>query len=164
MAENQGYPETENAEDREIVLNRSFNAPRELVWEAWSRPEHLANWWGPRGFKIASQQFDFKPGGVWKFTMHGPDGVAFPNQIVFVEMQKPERLVYATSDGEEESPGQFQTTVTFREDDGGTSITMRLLFKTAAERDHAVREYGAVEGGKQTLDRLAELLALLTGN
>lgn len=152
---------TGNVQDREIVLNRTLNANRELVWQVWTQPEHLANWWGPNGFTITTQQFDFRIGGEWKFIMNGPDGVDYPNRIVFHEVAKPERLVYASIDGEEDSPGQFETTVTFGEDGNKTNITMRMLLKTAEEREFVVREYGAIEGGKQTLDRLAALLKTL---
>ncbi|MGN7356603.1 SRPBCC family protein [Paenibacillus sp. SAF-054] len=148
-------------QDREITLNRLLKAPRELVWEAWTKPEHLVHWWGPRGFTITLQQFDFRPGGHWNFTMHGPDGMNFPNLITFIEISKPERLVYTTGDGEEDSPGQFQTTVTFEADGDCTSLTMRMLFATAEERDFVVKEYGAIEGGNQTLDQLEEMLAKL---
>ncbi|MDQ0062205.1 SRPBCC family protein [Paenibacillus harenae] len=161
MTGNNANQAVEDVKDREIVISRTFNASRELVWEVWSKPEHLANWWGPKGFAITTQQFDFKLGGAWRFIMHGPDGVDYPNQIVFIDMRNPELLVYASSDGEEDSPGQFQTTVTFEADGDKTSITMQMLFKTAAERDFVVKEYGAIEGGNQTLDRLAELLASL---
>jgi len=150
-----------NVQDREIVLNRIFDAPRELVWQAWTTPEHLIRWWGPKGFRMTVQQFELKTGGVWKFTLHGPDGTDFPNQIVFVDIRQPERLVYKTSDGEEDSPGQFETTVTLEAEGDQTRLMMRLLFKTPEERDFVVKEYGAIEGGNQTLDRLAERLAAL---
>ncbi|WP_152393468.1 SRPBCC family protein [Paenibacillus guangzhouensis] len=149
----------DNIEDRQIVLNRSFNAPRDLVWEVWTKPEHLVHWWGPTGFHITVQEYELRTGGVWRFVMHGPGGVDFPNQIVFREIVRPERLVYASSDGEEDSLGQFQTTVTFEEVGDTTAITMQMLFKSAEERNYVVKTYGAIEGGNQTLDRLAAHLA-----
>jgi len=152
---------TDDILNRQIVLNRTFQAPRELVWEVWTKPEHLVHWWGPSGFTITVQQHEFSVGGVWQFVMHGPDGVDYPNQIVFREIVKPERLVYASSDGEEDSPGQFQTTVTFEEIGDSTAITMQMLFKSAEERNYVVKEYGAIEGGNQTLDRLSAHLASL---
>ncbi|MFD2614271.1 SRPBCC family protein [Paenibacillus gansuensis] len=150
-----------NMQDREIVINRTLNAPRELVWEAWTRPEHLNHWWGPEGFTITLQEFELKTGGVWKYVMHGPDGVDYPNHNVFIEVRQPERLVYSAGDGDEDSPGQFQTTVTFAEEGVKTLVNMRMLFKTAEERNYVVKEYGAIEGGNQTLDRLEKLLASL---
>lgn len=91
--------------------------------------------------------------------MHGPDGVDYPNKIVFDEVVKPERLVYTHSGDEEDDPGKFQVTVTFAEQAGKTNLTMRALFVSATERDKVVKEYGAIEGGNQTLDRLEEELA-----
>src|SRR4051812_20636889 len=83
------------AAEREISMTRIFDAPRELVFKAWSDPEHLAQWWGPKDFTNTFHEFDWQPGGVWRFTMHGPDGVDYKNRIIFVEIVKPERLVYS---------------------------------------------------------------------
>src|SRR4051794_12623895 len=80
--------------DREIVATRVFDAPRELVFKAWTDPEHLAQWWGPTGFTNTFHEFDLRPGGVWRFVMHGPDGVDYKNENVFVEIVKPERIVF----------------------------------------------------------------------
>ncbi|MUG45912.1 SRPBCC family protein [Paenibacillus woosongensis] len=150
-----------NVENREVVIHRTLSAPRELVWEAWTQPEHLVHWWGPKGFTLTLQQYELKTGGHWKYIMHGPDGVDYPNHNVFIDVQKPERLVYSAGDGEVDSPGQFETTLTLMEEGNKTVLTMRMLFKTAEERDYVVREFGAVEGGNQTLDRLEQLLASL---
>lgn len=145
------------AGSREIVITRVFNAPRELVFKAWTEPEHLAKWWGPRGFTNTIHSIDVKPGGVWQFDMHGPDGTNYPNRIVYNEIVKPERIVYSHGGDNEEE--QFQVTVTFEEQGGKTALTMRTLFRSEAERDYVVKEYGAIEGGKSTLERLAEHLA-----
>ena len=144
--------------DREIVMERIFNAPRELVFEAWTDPKHVAQWWGPKGFTNTIHEMDVRPGGVWRFVMHGPDGVDYQNRIIYDEIVKPERLVYTHGSGEEGDPGQFQVTVTFAEQGGKTKLIMRMLFESAAERDKVVKEFGAIEGGNQTLDRLAEHL------
>jgi uncharacterized protein YndB with AHSA1/START domain len=90
--------------------------------------------------------------------MHGPDGVDYPNLIVYEEVMEPERLVYQHGSGEANNPG-FHVTVTFTDVAGLTELTMRSIFPTAAERDRVVREHGAIEGANQTLDRLAEHLA-----
>ena len=144
--------------DREIVITRLVNAPRALVFEAWTSPQHVVQWWGPQGFTTTQHEMDVRPGGVWRFIMHGPDGVDYPNKIVFIEVVKPERLVYDHSGEEHTSDVQFHVTVTFVAQGNKTQLTMRSLFKTAAERDKVVREYGAIEGGNQTLDRLEEHL------
>ncbi len=144
---------------REIVFTRLFDAPRELVFKAWTEPQHVAQWWGPKGFTTTVHEMDVRPGGVWRFIMHGPDGVDYKNKIVFIEVVKPERLVYNHGADEEGDPGQFRVTVTFAERGGKTRLTMQGLFESAAERDKVVKEFGAIEGGNQTLDRLKDYLA-----
>jgi len=153
--------DTETLDARSMVITRTFDAPRALVFEAWTDPVHLGQWWGPNGFTTTNVAFDFRPGGVWRFVMHGPDGRDYQNRIVFDEIVPPERLVYRHGGGDDVEPVQFRTTVTFEDDNGKTRLTMRHTFPTAAERDRVVREYGAEEGGKQTLGRLAEHLAKL---
>jgi uncharacterized protein YndB with AHSA1/START domain len=140
--------------DREIVTTRTFDAPRDLVWEAWTRPEHIVRWWGPNGFTTTIHEMDVKPGGVWRFVMHGPDGVDYPNLIAYREVVKPERLAYSHGP----SP-LFDVNVIFEERRGRTELTMRALFETAAQRDQVIKDFGALEGAKQALARLAEFLA-----
>ena len=145
--------------DREIVTTRVFNAPRELVWKAWTVQKHIEQWWGPLGFTTTTYNLEVKPGGVWRFVMHGPDGRDYQNKITYIEVVRPKRLVYKHGGEEGLEPVQFQTTVTFDEQGGKTTLTMRGIFTSAAERDRVVKEYGAIEGGKQTLGRLSEYLA-----
>jgi uncharacterized protein YndB with AHSA1/START domain len=149
---------------RTIVTTRMFDAPRELVFEAWTDPKHLVQWWGPNGFTTTIRAIDVRPGGVWRFVMHGPDGVDYENRIVYEEIVKPERLVYSHGGGGDVEPVQFQVTVTFEDHDGKTKLTMKALFPSAAERDRVAEKYGAVDGAKQTLERLAEHLAGLGGD
>ncbi len=156
MPANKNAP-VENRSDRELVFTRVFDAPRELVWEAWTDPKHLVHWWGPKGFTNTFQEISVKPGGIWRFIMHGPDGRDYPNKIVYEEIVKPERLIY-THSGEEGEPVHFHATVTFAKQGAQTKLTMRLVFPSAAERDRVVKEYHADEGGNQTLERLAEYL------
>ena len=143
--------------DREIATTRIFAAPRSLVWKAWTDPKHVAQWWGPNGFTNTIHEMAVKPGGVWRFMMHGPDGTDYPNKIVFIEVVEPERLVYVH--GDEDDPDQFHVTVTFAEQAGKTTLTMRSVFRTAAERDFVVEKFGAIDGMNQTLGRLGEYLA-----
>ena len=146
--------------EREIVLTRVFDAPRTRVFKAWTDPAQVGRWWGPAGFTNTVIEMDVRPGGVWRFIMHGPDGVDYKNRVVYDEVAPPECLVYThDDDGEDESP-PFHVTVTFAEQDGKTTLTMRSRFITAAERDRVVTEYGAIEGAHQMLDRLT---AYLTG-
>ncbi len=148
--------ESTSTSDREIVITRVFDAPRELVFDAFTDPEKVSQWWGPRGFTTTTHSMDVRPGGAWQFVMHGPDGVDYDNRIEYVEVVPPERLFY--HHGSVDEPGQFDVTVTFVDEDGKTRLTMRSLFRTAEERNHVVEKYHAIEGGNQTLDRLGEFL------
>lgn len=148
-------------EGKEILVKRVFNASRDLIWKAWTQPEHLKNWWGPKGFSITTSEFEMKPGGIWRFIMKGPDGVEYPNKITFKEIVKPERLVYTSADDIEGDPGQFQTIVTFVEEDNNTLLIQRLIFPSAEIREQVVKEFGAIEGASQTLDRLEAQLAAM---
>jgi uncharacterized protein YndB with AHSA1/START domain len=139
--------------DREIVATRVFDAPRELVFDTWTDARHISNWWGPRGFTTTTHEMNVRPGGVWRHVMHGPDGRDYPNEIIFLEVVKPERLVY-----DHVSEPRFHTTVTFAEHAGKTKVTARMLFESAALRNKVAVEHGAVEGLHQTLERLAEQL------
>ena len=141
--------------DREIVATRVFDAPRELVFQTWIDPKHLSNWWGPRGFTTTTLEMDARPGGVWRHIMHGY-GRDFPNEIVFLEVVKPERLVY-----DHVSEPRFTMTVTFVEDAGKTRVTVRNLFESATLRNKVVVEHGAVQGLHQTLERFGEQLIQL---
>jgi uncharacterized protein YndB with AHSA1/START domain len=142
--------------DREIVTTRVFDAPRALVFEAWSRPEHLARWWGPRGFTITTHEHDFRPGGVWRLTMHGPDGTDYANRHVFEEIVPNERIVHRHNAGHDGGHVASRFTVTFADEGEKTRVTMRMVFASAAERDAVDEKYHAVEGAKQTLARLGE--------
>ena len=150
--------------NREIVITRTLNAPRELVWKAWTTPEHVQHWWGPNGFTNTIHEMEVKPGGVWRFMMHGPDGTDYPNKIIFEEVVKPEKLVYRHSRDDENDPYYFRSTVTFEETGGKTLVTLRVLFTTAEERERAIKEVGAIEGGKQTLGRLDQYLTKMDMN
>jgi len=154
---------SENPADREIVLSRVFAAPRELVWQAWTEPQHVVNWWGPRGFSTTIKQMDFRVGGYWEHVMHGPDGVNYPNKSRFLEIVPLEKIVYAHGGGREDGPGaSFTATWTFETvGPNQTKLTGRLVFPDARARDFVAKEFGAIEGGRQTLERLSEFLPTL---
>lgn len=158
-------PVPEATADREIIISRTFHAPRALVWDAWTKPEHVVKWWGPRGFTTETKRHEFQVGGAWEHTMVGPDGTRFPNKSIFKEIVPQERIVYSHGGGREDGdiPGaNFTATWTFEALDGGkTRVTGRMLFPSAAARDHVVKAFGAIEGGKQTLERLGEQLAAM---
>jgi uncharacterized protein YndB with AHSA1/START domain len=147
---------------RELIVTRVFQSPREIVFQTWTDPRHLSHWWGPEGFTITTQTIDVTPGGEWSFVMHGPDGTDYFNRIRYIEIVSPQRLVYSHGDEKEES---FQVTVTMEEKGNATELTMRAVFPTAEVLEVNVKMYGAVEGAKSTLGRLAEELeALKTTN
>jgi uncharacterized protein YndB with AHSA1/START domain len=145
--------------EREIVLSRVFDAPRALVWKAYTDAERLAHWWGPRGFTTRTAHMDVKPGGDWRFVMIGPDGHEYENRIVYLEVAAPERLRYKHVGGKDTEPVDFEVLVTFEPDGGSverTRVTMRSIFTSPEALEFVVRTYGAIEGGKQTFARLAE--------
>ena len=145
---------------RSIIGVREFDAPRELVFAAWTDPKHLAQWWGPNGFTTTTSSFDFRPGGVWRFIMHGPDGRDYQNRVTFDEIVPPERIVYSHGGGGEDlEPVQFQQTVMFEDIGGRTRLTWRGVFSSAAERDRLIKDYGAATGLMETMARLAEFVA-----
>jgi uncharacterized protein YndB with AHSA1/START domain len=141
------------AVDRQIVLTRMLEAPRERVFEVWTSPEHLQHWWGPNGFTLTTHEADIRSGGIWRFTMHGPDGVDYPNTLNYEEVRAPELITFEHGAPEDEDP-PFHGTITFDEFMGSTIVTMRSVFLSTAELERVVEKYGAIEGGNQTLDRL----------
>mgnify|MGYP003441321038 FL=1 len=147
--------------EKEMIFSRIVNAPRELVFDVWTIREHVEKWWGPDGFTTTSKQFELKPEGVWLFTMHGPDGIDYPNKIVFMEIDRPSKLVYRHSDDEGVEPIRFHSEVTFEEENGKTLITMHMIMETAEMLTKVVEEYGAYDGAIQHLARMRDYLEAL---
>ena len=144
--------------DREIVITRVLNAPRELVFQTWTDPKHIAEWWGPKGFTNTIYEMDVRPGGTWRFMMHSPDGVDYPNKIVYTEIVPPERIAYLHGSDQEDDHGAFHASVTFVAQGNKTQLTLRIIFDSKEERDKKVAA-GAIEGGNSTLDRLEAFLS-----
>jgi uncharacterized protein YndB with AHSA1/START domain len=142
---------TDNIADREVVMTRVLDAPRELVWEAWTNPKHIVNWWGPNGFITTIESMDLRIGGEWKYMMVAADGTRFPNHSVFKEITPVSKLVYDQGDGERV---WFEASVTLQESGNGTLLTLRQLFPSKKSRDEVVEKYGAIEGAKQHLTKL----------
>ncbi|NIK71384.1 SRPBCC family protein [Paenibacillus sp. BK720] len=140
--------------ENEIVSTREFDFARERVFEAWVNPELLKRWWGPNGFTNTFHECEIKPGGNWRFTMHGPNGVDYENHNVFEEIVPLERIVLRHT-----SNPEFQLTAIFEDLDGRSRLTFRQLFKDKKTFE-AVKAY-AVDGNEQNLDRLS--LVLLEG-
>ena len=145
--------------DREIVISRTVKAARSLVWAVYTQVDHLDRWWGPDGFTNKTLSLDLRVGGQWKYTMTAADGTVFPNLITYTEITPIDRLGY--EHGDWENPKMFEGTLSFAEVEGGTLVTIRMIFPTKEERDRTVEQYGAIEGGKQTLAKLDNYLRTL---
>ncbi len=137
----------------ELAITRILNAPRELVWEAWTDPEHLAKWWGPNGFTTTTHEIEVKEGGEWDFIMHAPDGADYKNRIVFNKLVKPELITYSHITGP-----RFDVTVTFKKYGAKTKIDVRMVFDSAKDYDVAVNTFGAKQGLQQHIGRLKEFV------
>src|SRR5215216_6108995 len=155
-----GAPAQSATAEREIVISRVIDAPRELVFEAFTEVRHLSRWWGPEGFTTTTRAFEFRVGGEWDFVMHGPDGTDYQEWITWTEIAPPGRI--ALRHGEfHGDPNAFESVLTFETiapdgpDGAATRIEMRTVFRTKEQRDEAVEKYHAIEGGQQTLSNLA---------
>jgi uncharacterized protein YndB with AHSA1/START domain len=150
--ENKNAPNSSTA-DRELVITRVLNAPGELVWEVWTNPRHIKNWWGPHGFTNTIDTMEVKPGGIWEFVMHGPDGKDYKNKSIYKEIVQPERIVF-----EHVSSPKFLTTVTFTADGNKTLLSWHMLFETAEQFQQTVKTFKADEGLKQNIEKLEAYL------
>lgn len=143
----------ERMEDREMRIVVTLNAPVQLVWQVWTDPNHIVNWWGPAGFTTTMLLMDFKEGGEWKLTLHGPDGTDYPNRSVYKDIVPSEKIVY------EHFNPHFITTVLFTPKGEQTEMDWSLLFDDAAIRDIIVKVNKADEGLKQNIEKLGQYLA-----
>jgi len=147
--------------ERELLMTREFNAPRALVFEAWTKPEHVSRWFGPRTFTLPVCEIDLRAGGRYHYVMRGPDGADYPMGGDFIEIDPPGRLVYTDRFEIEGMPERESViTLTLDEHDGKTVMTMHTLYQSAEDMQ-AVLAMQMVEGMTETLDRLAELLETL---
>jgi len=147
--------DTAAASGREMLVTHTIPAPREVVFRAFTEPKHLEAWWGPDGFSTTTHAFEFRVGGVWEYTMHGPDGTDYPNWSCYREIRPPELLAYEHGQRAGD-PDAFETTITFEERDGATLITLRSLFKTKARLDEVIRRFNAEVGAHEHVRRLAD--------
>ena len=155
-----GAPAPSATADREIVISRVVDAPRELVFEAFTEVRHLSQWWGPEGFTTTTRAFEFRAGGVWDFVMRGPDGTDYQEWITWTEIDPPARIGLRHGESRDD-PNTFESVLTFTPDGAATRIEMRTVFPTKALRDEAVETYHVIEGGQQTLSHLADYVAEL---
>jgi uncharacterized protein YndB with AHSA1/START domain len=144
--------------DREIVLSRVIDAPRELVFAAWTKQEHLTKWFGPKGFTTKTHACELHIGGRWRFDMIAPDGKVYDNRVEFLEIKAPELLVFDHGHDKDDDETRFRVTITFdQQSDKKTVVTLRQLHPTKEQREAGIG-FGAVEIGYTTLDKLAEHL------
>lgn len=140
----------------ELKLTRVYDAPVKAVWDAWTDTKQVAQWWGPRGFTLTTHSKDLRPGGSWVYTMHGPDGVDWPNKTYYYEVEKYQRLVYDHG-ASDDRPPLFRVTVTFVEIKGKTKMDMTMTLPTP-EAAEQIKGFIKQAGGNSTWDRLAEYL------
>ena len=146
--------------DREIVLSRVIAAPRERVFQAWTDPKQVVQWFGPDGFKVESLECDIRPGGRWRFIYTGPDGTRYENRMVFLRIEAPRLIEMEHGHDKDNDPARFHVIVTFdAQSDGKTVLTMRQLHPTREQREATIG-FGAVEYGYQTLGKLARYLGV----
>lgn len=145
-----------------ISLTRVYDAPLQAVWDAWTLPEEVAQWWGPRGFTLTTHSRDLRTGGHWHYTMHGPDGTDYENTTLYLEIVPKQRMVYDHG-GHKDRPPLFRVTALFTERDGRTQLDVSFALATP-EAAEEMRQFIKKAGGESTWDRLAEYLGkTLTG-
>ena len=143
-------------EENILIHTRLLDAPRDLVWEVWTNPEHIKEWWGPNGFSLTTKSMHVEPGKIWDFIMHGM-GRDWDNKIEYTEVKKPLLLSYKHS-GARSEDYNFTVTVLFEEVEGKTLLTMKSVFKSKEIIEELNRKVNAIEGGKQNLNRLEDYL------
>lgn len=139
--------------DRELRISRLLNAPIELVWEVFTTPEHIKNWWGPNGFTNTIHTMDVKPGGLWELVMHGPDGTDYKNKSVYKEIVKPTKIVF------DHIAPNFTATILFESQGAKTFISWTMLFETKEQFEQVVKVFKADEGLKQNIVKLEAYLS-----
>ena len=145
--------------ERELVISRTFAAPRAVVFEATTKPEHVRKWWGPRAMEMVDCQIDFRVGGSYRYAVRTPDGMEVAFSGVYKEIDAPARIVH--TEGYEAMTGHdYLSTVTYDETDGRTTLTVHLLYQSAEARDGHIAS-GMESGMRETWDRLAELVETL---
>ncbi|XDD48071.1 SRPBCC domain-containing protein [Leptospira sp. WS39.C2] len=146
-------------EKNRVIYKRYFDVDSELLFEVWSKPEHLTEWWGPDGFTLTIIRLDFSIGGIWEFVMHGPDGHDYKNKIQFLDIKKPISITYKhIGDGDGDVDVDFESRIIFEKSGDGTIFTMEQVFSSKQELERVNKKYGAIEGGKQHLGNLGNYL------
>src|SRR5260370_21786978 len=143
-----------NNKSNSINIIRIYDAPVEAVWDAWTDPEQVAQWWGPRGFSLTTHSKDIRAGGSWRYTMHGPDGVDYPNTAQYLEVEECAKLVYDHG-GSDDRPPLFRVSVRFSEIAGKTKMEMSMTLPTPEAAEETLK-FIRKAGGDATWDRLPE--------
>lgn len=138
-----------NTFNRELSISRTLNAPIELVWKVFTEPEHIKHWWGPAGFTNTISKMEVQPGGEWEFIMHGPDGKDYKNKHIYLELDKPVRLVMQHT-----TFPKFTTTITLKAEGKKTLLHWEGLFESAEQLEQVIKAFKADEGMKQNIERL----------
>jgi uncharacterized protein YndB with AHSA1/START domain len=139
--------------NKELRITKKLNAPIELVWEVWTNPNHIANWWGPNGFTNTIHKMDFQEGGEWHLTMHGPDGTNYPNKSVFKEIIPLKKIVF------EHFNPHFITTIQFESRGQNTLLNWSMVFDTSEMLETVVKAHKADEGLKQNIEKMEKYLS-----
>lgn len=147
---------TDSRNANEIYIERIYDAPPQAVWEAWCEPDQVAQWWGPRGFTITTHAKELRPGGIWHYTMHGPDGTDYENKTLYHEVEYCAKLVYDHGGSDERAP-LFRVTALFIEVEGKTRLEMTMTLPSPEAASETRRMIKAA-GGNSTWDRLGEYL------
>jgi uncharacterized protein YndB with AHSA1/START domain len=148
--------------EREVVLSRVIDAPRDLVYAAWADPSQIQIWFGPEGFAIETKEIDLRPGGVWRFDMIAGDGTRYDNRMRFLRMEAPLLIEAEHGSDRDDDPDRFRMLVTFDEQSNGKTVLTLRQMHPSKERRAQVIGFGAVEYGGQTLEKLARHVARLT--
>ncbi|MDI9256830.1 MULTISPECIES: SRPBCC family protein [Flavobacterium] len=139
--------------DREINFSRLLNAPIDLVWEVWTNPDHIKNWWGPNGFTNTIHKMEIKPEGEWNLIMHGPDGTDYDNKSIFKEVVLHQKIIY-----EHTSVPKFTSTIQFESIANQTQLHWKMLFESKEEMIEVVKKFNAADGLRQNVEKLEAYL------
>ena len=141
---------------KKLKITRLIKAPKEMVFDAWIKPDHVKHWWGPNDFTNTINEMDVRPGGNWELVMHGPDGTDYRNKSVYVAIVPAARIVFDHVSGP-----KYRMEVTFEEQGRGTLLTIQMTFESEEQLDNVIKTFKADEGLKQNVDRLESYLGTL---
>lgn len=145
----------DNVTNRELHIAKKLHAPVDLVWEVWTNPKHIANWWGPNGFTNTIHTMDVRAGGEWRLTMHGPDGKNFTNKSVFAEIVFHKKIVFQHFNPD------YTATITFESYEKETLLDWTMRLETIELFETVVKVFKADEGLKQNVEKLTVYLDII---